>query len=277
MSEKRFCADTIAAGYDDLAEFLECRDNDRFDLLKNKLQQEIHRESTRVSQACSLAEVYADAITAVHIHGRITLESEFHWKFCATVERLRSSRPKAAGCSNTFMLQDFGNHNVKASVLVDVGELPEMSKGVINGTEVVVRLNLLDECKRLWRKPRKIEEFGLRARRVLSPLEGLPDRKFALLFPVELDDIRSGIRLDEIEHEVIQCRPQLIDHFASQQRNLGGRGLPKCELYCAFALRFGDHIRACGCVIGNATLDGFEVLSCPGDLQPRRRNTCHTS
>lgn len=131
-----------------LDELLECRDNDRFDLLKNRLQHEIHRESNRVSQDASFLESYKRSKGAVHLHGKIIFSpSRFRWDFCALIQGRMSAGAKATGEDNFTVHTNSASGNVEVSVLVDVREIGKKSQGIVDNTKTVVRLYPLNECK----------------------------------------------------------------------------------------------------------------------------------
>lgn len=93
--------------------------------------------------------------------------------------------------------------------------------------------------------------------------------KLAVFLPVGIKGGNVRVSLDELECQMIQGRTHLIDHFASQQRNLDRRRLGHIQLL--FALRFSDNfVRLTSSILGNATFDRSELFLCPDQFDFRR-------
>lgn len=123
-----------------LDELLECRDNDRLNLLQNRLQQVIHRESNRISQAICFLKRYEHSIATIHVHGSVMVARPRRFNFCATIQSHVSASAHAAGKSNNLALPHTGAHQIRISVLVDVRKAGEKSQSGVDGAGTVVRL-----------------------------------------------------------------------------------------------------------------------------------------
>jgi hypothetical protein len=122
--------------------------------------------------------------------------------------------------------------------------LIEKSKAVIYGTHSIVGLRSLDDCVRLNGNPRKILECTERERWRPARLQVGPDRKLAFLLPLRGQDSSASIHLDEVESQVIQRGPQLIDKFSCVQ---GDHRAGFKEIQCFFTIRYcSESITVCG-------------------------------
>jgi len=140
-----------------LDEPLECRDNNQINLVKNKFQEVINRQVGRIPQVMPLIEGDKRSEAAIHIHGFIRfIPTRRGFDHCAMVQCLRASTGKSAAKSNNLIFSDSGANKIHAPVLVDVGEMKKKSQTVIDATRAIVRLNTLNECKRLIGNPRKL-------------------------------------------------------------------------------------------------------------------------
>ena len=137
----------------------------------------------------------------------------------------------------------------------------------------LVRLYALDECKRVSGDTRKrfsktvIRERGLRMTGLnLVVRNSKPQREVASIFPGRGQSNSTCIALDEIERQVVKGGPELINNFASENRDLR-RGLNQ-EVNLFFAVRIVDDlIRVGGGSKGmDNPLDCIEVLRCPDDF-----------
>ena len=157
-----------------------------------------------------------------------------------------------------------GDSKGKTSMFVDVREIVEQLKGRIYGTctSGIIRLNSLDDCMHINGNARKSFESSIRERWLLSRFQWIgPDGKHAVLLPVGGKSYAAPIHLDEIESQMIQGGPHLIDKFSCQHGD-EGRGFE--EVNCLFAIRFdSETITVCGSILGNGALDGCKVLHCP--------------
>jgi hypothetical protein len=77
-------------------------------------------------------------------------------------------------------------------------------------------------------------------------------------FPIEGQLDITGIQLDEIERQVIECRPELINSLTNQDSNSGRRVGGKVELLLSVRL-FHDQVRVVSDVLGDALLDRLDV------------------
>lgn len=74
---------------------------------------------------------------------------------------------------------------------------------------------------------------------------------------------------DDIERQVIEGGPHLINHLPRQNAELTGWSL--WNIYLLFALRlFDDFVRSTSGIFGNASFDCAEVFRSPGELKFRR-------
>jgi hypothetical protein len=154
-------------------------------------------------------------------------------------------------------------------VFVDIRERIEQPEAVIGGANGVVRLHTLDECVRLYGNSRKSFEYTVRERRRLSRLQGItPNWESAILLPISGESDLAPIQIDEIESDVIQGGPQLIDKFPGVQRDEGGR---LKHVDCFFAIRFdSETITIAGNILGDGILQSFEVFDSSLEFHPNR-------
>ena len=96
---------------------------------------------------------------------------------------------------------------------------------------------------------------------------GNTDRKLAILDPVCVK--RGCIALDDIERQVVEGGPHLINHLPRQNAEFTGWSLR--NIYLPFALRLiDDFVRPTSGICGDATLDCAEVFRSTSELKFRR-------
>jgi hypothetical protein len=89
--------------------------------------------------------------------------------------------------------------------------------------------------------------------------------------------IRTSVRqintvmvpLDEVEYQVIERGPQVINDLSSQNRNCSGRINKDVKMFFAVRLR-DDFVRVLRGVNGDFVMDRFEALRCPDEFEPCR-------
>ena len=254
-----------------LDEFLECRDNRRLNLLKNQLQEVVHRESARASKGFFI-ERYSRAIAAIHIHGRITLAPSGNRRinFCATLQHRISAVRTPAQKFDPLRCFGAGPDKVEMSVLVDIRENDKKAQSIINRANTVVRLQTLDECKRLVGNPRKFADkfsFGKWASATLGKFNF--HRELSLFAPIGFNGGNVRITLDQLESQMVERRPHLINRLSCQQRNLKRRRLGDIQLFLMLRLR-DNFVRLTSGILGNATLDSADVFLGPIEFQQGR-------
>src|SRR5258708_1088280 len=123
----------------------------------------------------------------------------------------------------------------------------------------MVWLQTLDECKRSLGDSRKLGVEAIK-NGVLGGGNRQGKQRTFLQFGGQHDT--NGIELDEVERQVINGRPELIDNFASQNGNVERR--LNQEINCFFSVRIrDDFVRTCGgSDIGNNAIDFVQMLCC---------------
>jgi hypothetical protein len=191
-----------------LDELLECRDDDRFNLLKNQLQEVVHRESSRLPDVAPLIERYKRSVVTFHVHGFIRVPERVvkrtlrrsRMDFCATIQSRIASTAEPVGISNTLMLPNTGTGQIQASVFVDVRKMSKKSKGIVDGSHTVVRLDTLDECKRRIGNPRKTTTERIFVKRGSGVFrQSKQHGKLTVCLPVGVNGGNVRISLDQIE------------------------------------------------------------------------------
>ncbi len=260
-----------------LDELLECRDDVSRNIVQNQLKNVVERESGGIAETLPLVERYKRSIVTFHIHGflRFPASHGVHRReginFCATVEHGDANGGKSTSESNPLHLSDPSSGEIQASVLVDVREVGKKAQTIVDTSHPIVRLNTLDECKRRIGNPRKrTGEFALGKRCFLSEFERLsPQGELTMLFPIGIDGRNERITLDQIECQIIQGRPHLINHLTSQKGNLNRRRCGNTQLL--FAFRFvDDFVRISSGVSGFGSLDRLQVFLFPDEFKPGR-------
>lgn len=270
-----------------LDELLECRDDVSLNLIQNKLKQLIDSENVRFAQISPLIERYKSGVMTFHVHGLLRFGSvkrsqRSHRRgrvnFCATIQSGIACTAQSTGVSNTLVLPNSRLGQMKASVLVDVRQMGKKTQSVIDGSNPIVGLHTLDECKRNIGNPRKLAgEFSFRERSCLSRFKRSGSKgEFAMFLPVGVNGGNVRISLDEIEYEMIQGRAHMVNNFARQKRDLDGGGLGHVQLL--FALRLSDNfVRFSSGICGDVTLQRAELFRCPDQFNFRRFNSvCHS-
>jgi hypothetical protein len=268
-------------------ELIECRDDVSLNLVQHKLQEALQRDSDRISPEIQFVENYWNSKAAIHLHWTIRLSSLVCVKLCAVVESINTAGDRTAAISNRLRALDERGNNVQISVFVDVGQLGKKTERIIDHAATVVRLQTLDECKRRNGNPRKIlGEYGIRERRIVRNgriTTGLignlrKKRKLTTPIPVAWEQDPASIMLDETERQVIEGRAHLIKHLSGQDGNFYRRR-QNSDLFGLFSLRLAgdDFIRALGGILGNATLNSFQVFRSPGELLFRGLNATNSS
>jgi hypothetical protein len=254
-------------------QLIECRDDDRFNLLQADLKNVLDRERISISKG-TLSERYISGETSLHIHNRLRLRGNSRLNFCAMLEASPGNRNKASMQPHNFLLTNLSIGQIKVSVFVDIREMGKPSQD-FRRAGTVIRLNTLDECKRRFGNPRKNLGEVVVGQGKLAGNGGIAShrnmrqqRKFTPLLPVrgELDSGR--IQLDEIECQVIQGRTELIERLASQNCDVGRRRF--LDVYCFFAVRIRDDFaRLTAGISANALFNSVDVLRCPDEFEVR--------
>jgi hypothetical protein len=151
------------------------------------------------------------------------------------------------------------------SVFVDIRQRGEPSQPDI-GLESIVRLQSLDECKRFSGNTRKVlrETFIGTWGESTSFGESASEGELTPFLPISGEDCPIRIELDQIERQVIECRPDLIYDFASKDGDVGA-GLPK--LYCAFLVRLrNDGTRLISGICEDGALDSADLFRSPDEF-----------
>jgi hypothetical protein len=164
---------------------------------------------------------------------------------------------------------------MQVSVFVDVRELsekPQMSSPLPS----IVRLHALDECISRNGNAREISlKTAIRQGKVVGDgrisldANVEQEREFTAFVPSLRQSDLCGIELDKIERQVIEGRPDLIDHLSSQNCDTGRRLLQEIKFFCAIRLSGNTTRLTCG-VIPNEESYRLDMYRCPDEFKMGR-------
>jgi len=262
-----------------LNQILQIRSDNPLNSLQNHLQEIFQREQGGLSDYGSFVERYACFVTAMHIHSSIRLSpTGGRLNLCATVQHCSGRGIKPAFKPNTLLFLGTRSNDVQVSVFVDVREFGEEAKKITDGGIPVVRLNTLNECKRLHGNVRKLpREYVVRSRESMRDW-GFPfcrnihvKGKLGARIPAMRKRLPTRIPLDQLECQVIKGGPHLVNHFSDQNTNFSGRRFRNVQLLFALRLQ-DDFVRLTSGINSDATLYSSEVFRSPDELKFRRFN-----
>jgi len=93
----------------------------------------------------------------------------------------------------------------------------------------------------------------------LTGLEFSPQRKLAIVLPVNGQGDAVRIELDQMESEMVQGGSHLVDRLSGENGDVNGRG--DGQIQCCFALRVNDYLRRITGSIGvSARLDTLDLF-----------------
>ena len=161
-------------------------------------------------------------------------------------------------------------------MFVDVRDLDKEAKAITNDVVSIIRLNTLNKCKRLHGNVRKLPgEYVVRSWKRMRdsrfPMgrNSQIKRELGVLVPLVGKRLPARILFDQIERQMIEGRPHLVDHLSHQNTNLSGRRLRDVQPLFALRLR-DDSVRLTSGISGDATLNSSEVFCSPDELNFRR-------
>lgn len=240
-----------------------------YDADEHQLQQILNAHIGRVSQCVPFIERYKQGDASIHIHNSVRPAGNVvGWDFCTVLKGYGSASVSATFKLGIDRIHGPRSSQCKTSVFVDVRERNHESREVIDcsNTGAIVGLHSLNDCVRFFGNPRKVAEYTIRERRCLSRLEGSPEGKRAVLLPLSGKSNSAPVLLDEIECEMIEGRPKVIDDFIGQDSN---REVRLREIECRFAVRLRQNlIEVTAGISLNALLERTKVLICPEDFEP---------
>ena len=247
--------------------------------IQNQLQEVFQREHDGLSEYGSFSERYTSSIASMHIHCSIGFpKTSWRIDLCATVEHCLGCGYESTQKVNSLRLLRSPSDDVQISMFVDVREFGKKTEKIADGGISVVRLNTLNECKRLCGNIRKLPgEYVVRSRESMRDW-GLSlgwnshiKRELSARIPAKRKRLTAHIALDQFERQVIEGRPHLVNHFSGQNTNFSRGRLGNIKLL--FALRFrDDFVRLTSGVNSDATLYSSEVFRSPDELKFRRFN-----
>ena len=216
-------------------------------------------------------ERYNRAILDFHLHGSLVFNGgnngrDRRWKFCAILERGPDKSTIKGRMRENMPAVYRDDGRIKAAMFVDIRELTQLPKNLGCRIPSVVRLQALNECMCTIGNPLKHGLFSEQnvfwnGRTMTSGLLH-QKRKLALTG----NGVGQGlpvIPFDKFEKQVIECRPELVNHFTSKEGDVS-RGFSS-DAQCFFAVRISnDLVRLTSCVFGNALIDELTMVECPG-------------
>jgi len=229
-----------------MQELIECRDDDRFKLLQNNLENILRFEGVRTNAESFIVERYIRGECSIHIHSRITFDFGEQWDFCTVLQSPDSGdTAKSIGVRRMIVNGDSRNHDVKMFVLVDVRKLADDPKNIVSSWPTVVRLYTLDECISRFGNVRQgfVKDF-LRDRDwvwnsgIAKSGNFEHERELAISLPSFGEGLAARIGLDEVEREVVEGRFELINNLPNDYEDVSGS--PDKEVHRVFAVRILD-------------------------------------
>jgi hypothetical protein len=162
------------------------------------------------------------------------------------------------------MMLDIGEGDVKVTVLVNVGEFADNAQGVHHVPTSVIGLNTLDECKRGFGNVRHLSMETVVPRGIGWRVK--PEREATSLVPSLGQGGSCMIALDEIESQIIDSGPELIDDLSRNNRDVWRR-LPE-DLQLIFAIRVREDVVRLTCnVWPDDVLEELQVFRCSTDFE----------
>ncbi len=256
---------------------LHVRNDAPLNSIQNELKQMFYTEYDCVTENGSFLERYARSVASMHVHGSIRPHKvRASFNFCATVQHLSAFALESASPSNALTLLRAGSDDIQISVFIDVRQFGQKSQGITDGSVAIVRLNALNECKRLCGNVRKFPfEYLVRNRESMRDWgiscsgSRKEKRKQTILGPFRRKRLTAPVPLDKLECDVIKGGAHLVNHLSDQDTNFSGRSFRNIQL--SFALRLdGDFVRLTSGINGDAALYGAEVFCSPDELKFRR-------
>jgi hypothetical protein len=163
-----------------------------------------------------------------------------------------------------LMMLGIGESGIKVTVLVNVGKFTDSAQGIHQIPASVIGLNTLDECKRSFRNVRHL--FMETVVNMAIGRRVKPEREAASLVPSLGQGSSDMVALNEIESQIVERGPQLIDDLSRDNRNVWRR-LPK-DLELIFAVRVRDDaVRLTFNVGPDDVLEQVQVLFSPAEFQ----------
>jgi hypothetical protein len=246
--------------------------------IQNQLQEVFQREYDCFSEYGSFSERYARSIASMHIHSSLIAPTGRRLNFCTTVQHAIASGREPTPKVNSLRLFSPASDDIQVAVLVDVRQLGKETQEIADSGITVVRLNTLNECKRLCGNVRKLPgEYVVRSRESVRNWglslgrDSHVKRELSACIPTKRKRLAAHITLDQLERQVVEGRPHLVNHLPSKDADVSGRSLRNVQLLFALRLR-DDFVRLASGVNGNATLYSSEVFRGPDELKFRRFN-----
>lgn len=148
-------------------------------------------------------------------------------------------------------------------MLVKVGEISEESQ-VVSQCSTTVWLCRLDECKRRFGNPGKDMRETVVDRGLLENVQ--PQREKARIPPIGGEWAARMIELDQIERQVIQRRPDLVNNFSGENGDAEWRFLPDAYPICAVRQR-DNCVRVTARVSSNLLSYPFDMFRRPDEFE----------
>jgi hypothetical protein len=255
-------------------EFMQRRDNKKLNLIQDELQKVLNGNIGGVAQVFPFVERHQRSIAAIHFHGSIRVTPAMQrFDYCASVENLPSARLQSIAKPNVLVLSNSRPNKIQVSVLVNVREMVKESQTVPGSTfSTIVWLHTLNDRKRLVGNPRKFAVKTISTKRghaVVTKNE--LDRKLTVLAPLGGRGCNVRIPLDEVERQMIEGGPHLVDHFPSKNRDLSGRRPRDVQLPHALRL-CRDFVRLSSGINGDAVPYSAKMFRSPNELEFCRLN-----
>jgi hypothetical protein len=217
-------------------------------------------------------ERYLNNVLILHLHGNLLYIDRMHRliEFCAVCEHGSDyGTANSPFAVNDMLSGDCRNGRVQMSMLVDIRKYAQHPNEPMPIIPSVIWLQSLNDCKCFIRNAARDDLLAEVRSGNGRDLCGVSRRiKTQGEFDYSGDIFGDGatpVPLDKIEKDVIKCRPEMVDDFASNHRYLDGRGL--CDLQCRIAIRMDDFsIRLAASVSGNAVFESLVLTHCSNDF-----------
>lgn len=250
-----------------LKELSECRDNKSFNAIQAKLKHVMGRESRRMVAEGRFIERYKRGEATCHLHAF----GKGGFNLCAVLFANDGSGMVAVNNGIESHLS-FPFCGMQISMFVDIreyGESPQLGRTI----PTVIRLQTLDECERcLTDTGKRIDEVVVGQRKIVRnrriPFSGYFSEQGELtaFLPPGWKLDTASVMLDEIERQVIQGRPHLVEGFSSEDGDIGIRRFGEMQLRLAVRLQ-GNSSRLCAEIFPNGIVDSINMFRCPDEFK----------
>ena len=206
----------------------------------------------------------------LRFHMHITLArrvQENAVNLCAVIEHgLKKGVGVAHRVEEGHVSVNTGDGGIQAMVLVDVREFDQQPQGVMPVIPSIVRLQALDVCVGTVGNPiRNPDVLSVYRKTPLRAIRNIREKRELAGAENILRQRPDQIPLDEFEEKVIQGRPEMIDHFACEDRQFKRRISEDAQLLCAIRIT-DDFERIVASIFGDAILEGIMMFDDPDDF-----------